>query len=157
MSGAAGGGVPVVAFADEAGDVAAVVGVVGAAEDELDLAGAEHGGGVLVAVAGADLGEGLEDRDDRQRLSAAVGEQVRQGGDGCDVGALVEQEQHGWVHPSAGGAGGGAAGDVGDVLDECGHEAGGGAGAAVGGQAVEGAGVAQQRRGGHRWPASATG
>ena len=36
-----------------------------AAEDQLDLAGGEHGGGVLVAVAGADLGEGLEDRDDR--------------------------------------------------------------------------------------------
>ena len=72
-------------------------------------------------------------------LPAAVGEQVGQGGDGGDVGALVEQEQHGRVHPPAGGAGGGDAGGVGDVLDERGHQPGGGAGAAVGRQGIQGA------------------
>ena len=73
VGGAAGGGEPVVPFPDEGGQVAQVTGVVGAAEDELDLGGGEDGGGVVGAVAGADLGEGLEDRDDGEVLAAAVG------------------------------------------------------------------------------------
>ena len=104
VGGAARGGEPLVPFAVERGQVAQVAGVVG-------------------AVAGADLGEGLEDRDDGEVLAAAVGEERGQRRDGCDVRAFVEEEQHGWVHSSAGGAGGGVAGDVGDVLDERGHQA----------------------------------
>ena len=75
VGGAAGGGEPVVPLADEGGQVAQVAGVVGAAEDELDLGGGEDGGCVVGAVAGADLGEGLEDRDDGEVLAAAVGEE----------------------------------------------------------------------------------
>ena len=85
-------------------------------------------------------------------LPAAVGEQVGKRGDGGDVGALVEQEQHGGIHPPAGGSGGGDAGGVGDVLDEGGHEPGGGAGAAVGRQGIQGAVVTQDRLGGDRRP-----
>ena len=73
VGGAARGGEPLVPFADERGQVAQVASVVGAAEDELDLGGGEDGGCVVGAVAGPDLGEGLEDRDDGEVLAAAVG------------------------------------------------------------------------------------
>ena len=153
-----------VAFAEQVAELAQVVGVAFAAEQDLDRGEVADDGVALVASVGlAGLPERLEGDDGADPGAAAGRQQLVDGVQRGGVGGLVEGDEQRRVEPGAGP--GGAAGGRGDGGDQCDGEAADGAlfvgvtedvdrvgagGDEVG--RVEAFAGAQRRRTGRGWP-----